>query len=246
MKSNVLNPIPLIKSCFFALMGVLLIFTGCRKDVAEACRGISSVTDVDGNVYYTVQIGTQCWIQSNLKASRYRNGDTIVNAKGHSNWYSARIGAWCNYNDDATKDSLFGKLYNWYAVSDSRGLCPTGWHVPSEAEWTTLIDYLGGEAEAGDKMKGIAGWESPNMGDLNSSGFTGLPGGRRYSRLYRYPTYIAGSAGLGAVGIWWSSTMVESTKVFFRLLNANSPVATAGIYDRDQEAVGFSCRCIQD
>lgn len=246
MKRDVQFIAPLWQYGLFGLLVMLLVFTSCKKDVADACKGISAVTDIDGNVYFTVQIGTQCWIQSNLKVSRFRNGDTIANIIGHPQWHRDRNGAWCSYRDEEANDSLYGKLYNWYAVRDSRGLCPAGWHVPSEAEWTTLIDFLGGEAEAGDKMKGIAGWESPNMGDLNSSGFSGLPGGRRYARPYRSPTYIAGYAGIGAVGIWWSSTFVHPLQVFVRIIKSDSASAASWLYNLEYEAAGYSCRCVQD
>ncbi|MFM8513187.1 MAG: FISUMP domain-containing protein, partial [Bacteroidota bacterium] len=145
------------------------------------CPGTPSVTDIDGNVYYTVQIGNQCWTQSNLKVSTYRNGDNIPTALSNFQWDSTTSGANAIYNNDPVNDGLYGKLYNWYAVDDSRGLCPTGWHVPSDGEWTTLTDFLGGISVPGGAMKStstlpmVGGWNPPNTGATNTSGFTGLP-----------------------------------------------------------------------
>ncbi|MBM3919544.1 MAG: hypothetical protein FJ344_08615, partial [Sphingomonadales bacterium] len=112
--------------------------------VSLPCLGTPTVTDVDNNTYNTVSIGTQCWMQSNLKVGKYRNGDNIANITDNTAWSQTNTGVWCNYNNDTANDALYGKLYNWYSVNDSRGLCPVGWHVPSDAEWTTLTDFLGG------------------------------------------------------------------------------------------------------
>ncbi len=167
------------------------------------CPGTPTVTDIDGNVYNTVQIGTQCWTQSNLSVSKYRNGNSITNiTTPNSSWGNTTSGKWCNYNNDASNDTTYGKLYNWYAVNDSRGLCPTGWHVPSDAEWTTLTDYLGGESVAGGAMKSTTGWPSPNTGATNSSGFTGLPGGYRDNG-----GNDGGFYNIGLYGYWWSSSV---------------------------------------
>src|ERR1035437_4904310 len=129
----------------------------------------------------SVTICTQSWMLKNLDVSTYRNGDLIPEVTDGSAWSALTAGAWCWYNNDsATNASTYGKLYNWYAVNDPRGLAPTGWHVPSDAEWTTLSTCLGGNAVAGGAMKetGTTHWTSPNTGATNSSGFTGLPGGR--------------------------------------------------------------------
>ncbi|MBM3410438.1 MAG: hypothetical protein FJY18_02250, partial [Bacteroidetes bacterium] len=135
-------------------------FTTLSAAPAFTC-GTSAVSDVDNNTYNTVQIGTQCWTQSNLKVSKYRNGDNISNITDNIAWSQTSTGAWCNYNNSSANDALYGKLYNWYTVNDSRGLCPTGWHVPSDAEWTTLTDFLGGASVAGGKMKSTATQPTP-------------------------------------------------------------------------------------
>jgi len=165
--------------------------------------------DVDGNSYNTVKIAIQCWTQSNLKVTNYRNGNNIPTGLSDAQWGSATSGAYAIYNNDAANDALYGKLYNWYSATDSRGLCPTGWHVPSDAEWNRLVKYHDPNADtvcgncwsssvAGVKMKSTAtqptsgGWTSPNTGATNSSGFTGLPGGTA--------TLVAGSTIWAATG----------------------------------------------
>jgi uncharacterized protein (TIGR02145 family) len=150
-------------------------FTTSASLPGVRCPGTPTVTDIDGNIYNTVQIGNQCWTQSNLKTSRYRNGDVI------SNFFY--------YGNNPQNDAIFGKLYQHSSVTDFRGLCPTGWHVPSNGEWNTLINFLGGSSLAGGALKSthiqptIGGWSSPNTGATNSTGFTGLPGGYRNANV---------------------------------------------------------------
>ena len=169
------------------------------------CPGTPTVTDIDGNLYNTVQIGNQCWMQSNLKVTKYRNGDNIPTGLSNSSWGSTFSGAYVSYLNSTINDSLFGKLYNWYAVGDGRGICPIGWHVPSNSEWTTLTDFLGGESVAGGALKNTStqpipgGWNVPNTGATNSSGFTALPGGwRDDGGAFR---------DLNNDGRWWSSSV---------------------------------------
>ncbi len=145
-----------------------------------------SVTDMDGNVYRTVQIGKQCWIAENLRVERYRNGDGIPTDLSESAWTATNGGAAAAYLNLPENAAIYGLLYNWFTAVDPRGLCPAGWHVPTDAEWTELTDYLGGENVAGGKMKttgtldaGTGLWAAPNFGATYSSGFSGLPGGSR-------------------------------------------------------------------
>jgi uncharacterized protein (TIGR02145 family) len=207
--------------------------------------GTSTVSDVDNNTYNTVQIGTQCWMQSNLKVSKYRNGDTILTGLSNSAWQGTFSGAYAILNNDPVNDGLFGKLYNYFAVLDSRGLCPTGWHVPSDAEWNVLTKYLDPSADttpyliniyasttAGGALKSTAtlptpgGWASPNTGATNSSGFSALPG------------YDA-----ALVGFWWSSSFSWSNIPLIRYLENNSSI----IYRIDQDHFNpFSVRCKMD
>jgi uncharacterized protein (TIGR02145 family) len=196
----------------------------------------NTVTDIDGNVYNTVTIGTQVWMKENLKVSKYKNGDVIPTNLDSAAWYTTPSGAFAIYNNDAANNTIYGKLYNWYAVADPRGLCPTGWHVPSDAEWTTLENFLGGRSVAGGKMKAVSSlWQSPNTGATNESGFSGLPGG---SRGYHGP-YL----NVGTYGLWWSSTEVSSANAWFRTLYYYS-----GISDRyySGKQGGFSVRCLRD
>ena len=204
----------------------------CGQDVVE---------DVNGNSYNTVQIGTQCWTQSNLKVSKYGNGDNIPTRLVNSAWQNTTSGAYAIYNNDPVNDGLYGKLYNHYAVTDSRGLCPTGWHVPTDGEWTTLVNHLGGSDEEGGALKSTAmqptlgGWQSPNTGATNSSGFTALPGGRR--------GYYGGFGSMAGDGCWWSSSILSGASAWNRTLGNDSSGINRSSGDR---ADGFSVRCCRD
>ena len=200
-----------------------------------------NITDSEGNTYKTVYIGTQQWMAENLKVSKYNDGTTIPNVEDNTKWSKLTSGAWSHYNNDAANNAKYGKLYNWYAVSPTtngnKNVCPTGWHVPTDAEWTVLTDYLGGESVAGGKMKelGTTSWKSPNKHATNMSLFTGIPGGARSSDG-RY-----GAIDLGAN--WWSSTENNSTNAWYRGLGSFS--GSAGSYD-DSKMVGCSVRCLKD
>jgi uncharacterized protein (TIGR02145 family) len=199
----------------------------------------ATFTDFDGNVYHAVVIGTQTWMVENLKTTKYRNGDQIPNVTVNTSWQGLTTGAYCWYNNDAaTFKATYGALYNWYSVADSRNIAPTGWHVPTDAEWTTLTDYLGGTTIAGGKLKetGTAHWRTPNTDATNSSGFTALPGGGR--------TYNAGTfLGVGNNGYWWSSTASDATDAWNRYLYYSW--ANASRYDNWRQN-GFSVRCVRD
>jgi uncharacterized protein (TIGR02145 family) len=198
------------------------------------CPGTPSVTDIDGNFYYTVQIGTQCWTQSNLKVSKYRNGDNIPTGLNNSAWGSTTIGAYAIYNNDPVNDVLYGKLYNHYAVTDARGLCPTGWHVPTDGEWSTLENFLGGGSVAGGALKSTTGWNNNGNG-TNSSGFTALPGGHR-----------SDNGGFGALsfdGYWWSASTASTGNAWYRFLYLHGP----HLFRFDGPFVpGYSIRCLRD
>jgi uncharacterized protein (TIGR02145 family) len=200
-----------------------------------------SLTDIDGNTYNTVQIGTQVWMSENLKTSRYRNGGSIPNVTDNTGWGNLTTGAWSNYDHDAANDPIYGKLYNWYTTQGDT-LCPIGWGVPTDDEWTTLTTYLGGESVAGGKMKsiGTAYWNSPNTGATNESGFSVLPGGFRYSYGSFYD--ISNSA------FFWSATDFDNTNAWIRTLNIS-----VGNVNRDynatinyNKALGASVRCLRD
>ena len=155
-----------------------------------SCPGLATVTDIDNNIYNTVLIGTQCWMASNLKVTKYNNGTIIPldNSGGSTgngstqDWTGKTSGARTVYAHNSSNLIAYGYLYNWYAATDTKKICPTGWHVPSNTEWTTLTTFLGGLTVAGGKMKstGTAYWTSPNTGAENSRGFSALPGGVRF------------------------------------------------------------------
>jgi uncharacterized protein (TIGR02145 family) len=189
-----------------------------------------TVKDIDGYEYYTIQIGNQLWMAENLRVTHYKNGDEIKNGKGSS----YQEGLYTIYSNSLKNDLLYGKLYNWAAVMDPRGICPSGWHVPGDMEWTELTDYLGGENLAGEKMKTTYGWNSDGFG-TNESGFSGLPGGY----LWQFGQFI----NLGADGNWWSSDEYDAVLAWHRNLNYLNSVA--GRFNNDK-AFGFSIRCLKD
>ena len=218
----------------------------------QPCPGVSTVVDIDNITYNTVQIGTQCWTQSNLKTSRYRNGDSIPTGLSNSAWQNTTSGAYAIYNDDPVNDGLYGKLYNHYAVTDSRGLCPTGWHVPTDGEWNVLVKYLDPNADtlcggcsqssiAGGSLKSTVmqptpgGWASPNTRATNTSGFTALPGGLRYNfGVFNYMTNF---------GLWWSSSVLSGSSAWDRdLFNSNSAI----FRHTNSRTNGFAVRCCRD
>ena len=186
----------------------------------------------------TVTICTQVWAVKNLDVDRYRNGDPIPQVTDPTAWAALTTGAYCYYNNDsATYASTYGKLYNWYAVNDPRGLAPAGWHVPGDAEWSTLSTCLGGDAAAGGALKetGTTHWATPNTGATNSSGFTGLPGGSRSSDG---PFNIVTTNGN-----WWTATEANATNAWDRYLNNNFGVLFGNFNDK---RFGFSVRCLRD
>ncbi|MBN1999215.1 hypothetical protein JW935_16775 [candidate division KSB1 bacterium] len=207
------------------------------------------VTDIDGNVYKTVKIGDQWWMAENLKVTKYRNGDPIPNVTSNSEWANLTTGAYCNYDNNDSYVSTYGRLYNWYAVNDSRGLAPAGWHVPTDAEWKQLEMYLGmSQSEAnetgyrgtdeGGKLKetGTGHWSSPNTGATNESGFSGLPGG------YRFHDGTFNVVGSSAY-FWSASSAYSGYYAWYRPLYCNrSDVYRSGNYVQD----GFSVRCVRD
>ncbi len=184
-----------------------------------------------------IAIGTQQWMRENLDVLTYRNGDIIPQVTDPTAWAALTTGAWCYYNNDVDNGAIYGKLYNWYAVNDLRGLAPTGWHVPTDAEWRILSNTLGGESVAGGKMKstGTTLWISPNTGATNSSGWAGLPGGFRS---------ISGEfKSVGSYGVWWSSTETITTVAWGRGLNYNNGDFTRFDFVKRN---GFSVRCLRD
>lgn len=202
-----------------------------------------TMTDQDGNVYKTITIGTQTWMAENLRSTKFRDGTVIPNIC-YGEWNIHETGVYCSYNNttDAVFIATYGRLYNWYTVTNSHNIAPEGWHVPNDAEWTTLITQLGGEKAAGGKMKetGTTHWVTPNTGATNESGFTGLPGGLR------------GSGGpepffnfIGACGYYWSST--EPGPDFFVGDYCHLSCDNASVYRyNDNKAIGLAVRLVKD
>jgi uncharacterized protein (TIGR02145 family) len=188
------------------------------------------ITDIDGNYYSTIVIGTQVWMAENLKVTKYRDGTAIPTGYSNSDWQGLSTGGYAVYGDDEDNVDTYGYLYNWYATTNSRNIAPEGWHVPTDAEWTTLIDYLGGSSVAGGKMKDNINWNG-----TNESGFTALPGGYRDSN----GGYIYG----GYNSYFWSSTEYSSNSARYRGLDYNSSRADR---NGNNEKYGFSVRCVRD
>ena len=200
---------------------------------------ITTVSDADGNVYHTVTIGTQVWTIENLKTTKYNDGTVIPLVTNQTTWNLLSTPAYCWYdNDGATNKVTYGALYNWYTINTGK-LCPTGWHVPTDAEWDVLSGYLGGDVVSGGKLKesGTTHWISPNTEATNESGFTALPGGFRYND----GTYN----GIGSNGYWWSSTELDASYAYYRYMIYNSGSVYWYSYYYDK-ANGYSVRCIKN
>jgi uncharacterized protein (TIGR02145 family) len=224
-------------------------------DVVHSCPGMPTISDIDGNVYRTVLLGSQCWMASNLKTTKYSDNTPIPNVTSADNWETLGYGAYVWYNNDAGWKDLYGALYNWYAVDFYNGLCPGGWHVPSNEEWNILSDYIGGtEPPHGDELKSCRQIASPLLGECNTSdhprwknynrliygtddhGFSGLPAGYRYS----YGPF----AYLGRYVFFWSSTETSVNTAWYRGLYYDSSQIIQGSTFSKQN--GFSVRCLRD
>ena len=230
------------------LSALVSYLTGGGYSLPSCPSAPITVTDIDGNTYQTVTIGTQVWMAENLKTTHYRNGNAISNVTDGTTWEGLTTGAYCEYDNNANNVATYGRLYNWYAMADSRNIAPSGWHVPTETEWKQLEMYLGmSQAQAdqlgwrgtneGGKLKegGTTHWINPNIGATNESGFTGLPGGYRYlGGVYDQ---------LGSSAVFWSST--ENGSIYAWCRNLNSAYSGVHRYDGSKED-GFSVRCIKD
>lgn len=242
------------------IFSIIIIFTtlifnvSCKKDPTSS-NGPMTVTDIDGNVYQTVQIGNQIWMAENLKVTNFKNGSPITNAIENSEWDSGYpLSAHCSYKNDDTNVQKYGMLYNWYAVNDSRDIAPEGWHIPTDEEWIQLEMFLGmDQAEAysegnrgtneGGKLKSTTGWDN-NSYATNESGFSALPGGYRYGEADDdYTSNEATFEELGKEGKFWTSTEESQGYAYARSLNymeydirRYSPIKESG----------RSIRCIKD
>jgi uncharacterized protein (TIGR02145 family) len=221
------------------------------------CPGTPSVTDIDGNLYHTVQIGTQCWTQSNLKVSRYRNGDSIPTGLSNTAWQNTTAGAYAIYDNNPVNDGLYGKLYNHYAVMDNRGLCPTGWHVSTDSEWNVMIKYLDPNADTvcvaslasgcfistacDDALKSTTGWYN-NQNGTNSSGFTGLHGGVFQPTILLINKFY----GVGEEGNWWSSSLYPFSGTYFPIYHALTYEDGYIVKSPSIHTTCMSVRCLRD
>ena len=209
--------------------------TACGGCIYSTGAGVT----FNGYTYTSIVLGNgQEWMAENLRTTTYANGELIPNVTDGTQWSNLTTGAWAHYNNNNQYENSYGKLYNWYTVADPRNVCPTGWHVPTDAEYTLLTDYLGGGSVAGGKMKstGTQYWSSPNSGATNESGFSGLPGGFRdgFSGSFSY---------IGKNGYWWSSTEGSTNGAWNRnLIYYDGDVNR---YSTDK-GFGFSVRCLRD
>jgi uncharacterized protein (TIGR02145 family) len=224
----------------FALIGIPSLVNAQNQPI--------TVADIDGNVYKTVQIGNQLWMAENLRTTKFNNGKVIPKTTDKANWKGMMSGGVCTYDDRSANGKTYGALYNWYAVRAQK-VCPTGWHVPSDAEWDTLAVALGGTKigatrreevellEVGGKLKSTDTtlWQSPNIGATNETGFSALPGGYRTSGgVYEQQ---------GSSGYWWSSSLSNSYGSFCRFMKYNS--ASLNKINLSK-TYGFSVRCLKD
>ena len=235
-------------------------FTVCHYD---AETGVSKTIEVTQNAFsghlahgdlqgscstVLTTICDQDWMVKNLDVDHYRNGDPIPQVTDRDAWIASTTGAWCYYFNDPANGNTLGKLYNWYAVNDPRGLAPVGWHIPSVENWTTLANCLGGNFVAGGKMKatgtieaGTGLWNAPNSDATNSSGFTGIPSGNRSIEFLPTPY-------TGYFASWWSSTEYSTGtahfySLYYALPNLFSSSLGAGY---PEKKAGYSVRCVRD
>jgi uncharacterized protein (TIGR02145 family) len=199
------------------------------------------VADFEGNLYNTIKIGTQVWMAENLKSTKFNNGNDISNIAEDATWSSVSTPAFCYYNNNQIYKDIYGLLYNWFTVdaasNGNKNVCPSGWHVPSDSEWSTLTTFLGGISVAGGKLKesGTIHWAAPNAEATNESGFTALPAGSRH---------FSGFFGsLGDYGNWWTSTAIDAGSSFVVATHKNGGDIIRNWNDKN---VGFSVRCVKD
>jgi uncharacterized protein (TIGR02145 family) len=193
----------------------------------------------------SADICDQVWMTTNLDLTTYKNGDPIPQVTDPNEWAALTTGAWCYFNNDPAHGEIYGKLYNWYAVTDPRGLAPAGWHIPSLEEWTTLIDCLGGSQIAGGKAKttgtiedGTGLWRAPNVDATNESNFSGLPGGIRNHDTGEFVSFTF-------AGVWWSTTVDDDNpdNVWYSLLSFEFADFHRNHFPK---GTGFSVRCVKD
>jgi uncharacterized protein (TIGR02145 family) len=225
----------------FVLLSIAIIYTACNDDNEEdepTDPNKGTVTDSQGNSYPTVKIGEQWWMAENLTSTSFSNGEDIPNVIAVGEWASTEAAGYCNFDNDSAKGDVYGRLYNYYAAVDGRNICPEGWHVPNDDEWTELVQFLGGPDVAGGKLKqtGTDLWSSPNGDATNETGFTAIPGGSR--------TAIEGLyVGLGINGGMWSTTAQSAEKAY--VWNVTSTDGAMNHFDQ-RKNTGWAVRCVKD
>ncbi|MBL4585997.1 MAG: fibrobacter succinogenes major paralogous domain-containing protein [Flavobacteriales bacterium] len=239
-------------------LSIVLCFCACKKDDPEptcVATDPGTVTDIDGNIYETVKIGTQVWMTENLRTTKYSNGDAIPNITADTTWEDATSSGWCWFDNDSENENVYGKLYNWFVVSDVRNVCPTGWHVPTDEDWKTLELYLGMDSvdvdSSGFLFRGIAQniggmmravgtdyWIAPNDSATNVSCFSGLPGGGRNTKDGTF-------TNLGYYAGWWTATEKTTGQggAWYRSLSSENGSFSKSSYKFQN---GVYIRCIKD
>lgn len=208
----------------------------------------TGVVDIDGNSYNTIKINGVEWMKKNLNVTKYKNGDLIPEVTDPAIWNTITTGAWCYYENDTANGPVYGKLYNWYAVNDPRGLAPAGWHIPTDVEWTSLTTFLGGENGAGQKLKevGTTNWAtSEDVYGTDQAGFSALPSGHGYLNYTYVPASTPTLAELfkdkTKVAYWWSAT-ANGTVVWSRNVTFNSNSVTRSAVTKRS---GLAVRCVK-
>jgi uncharacterized protein (TIGR02145 family) len=242
----------------YFLLGIIVLLTiRCKKEdnnpinpyngkttaVFNPSLTYGTLTDQDGNVYKTIKIGTQTWMAENLRTTKYNDSTEIPNVTSDEEWFTLfSTGAYCNYNNTLNADTIstFGRLYNWSALKTGK-LAPIGWHIPTDTDWLTLTDYLGGDRTIGCKLKeaDTTHWVSPNTCADNSSGFTAVPAGARYF-------WDDSFDGIGKDCSWWSSSGGGNIDVWIRFLNYNNGHMDLDASNLQNGVRGISVRCIKD
>jgi len=231
------------------LLVAQLVLTSPNGTILTTGNGLafmakSALADVEGNVYNIATIGTQTWMADNLKSTKYNDGTSLPNVTDDNTWSTTTSAAYCYYDNDPSNKDSHGALYNWYAVDNNdaskmasnggKNICPKGWHVPSDAEWTTLVDYLGTNANGKLKETGLAHWSDPNQGATNESGFTAVPGGFRHFAgfvFFQKNDYL-----------WMWSTTWYGHGGTIRIYSLDYPVSQ----NMQMERYGLSVRCLKD
>ena len=241
---RIMAPVTLLS---LAIVAIFLLIS-CGDDKGTDSELPITVTDIDGNIYQTATIGSQVWMKENLKVTHYRNGDPIPNVVELGAWADLSTGAYCNYDNDTAIATVYGRLYNWYVIDDSRNIAPEGWHVATEAEWQQLEVSIGINPdtaasigrhgwEEGGKLKEAetAHWLSPNTGATNESGFTALPAGGRDISV----DFLA----LYECSFFWSSSAYDDDEALYRTMWYDESYICC---DPESKKEGFSIRCVRD